>query len=267
MEETQGKAIIGKFWLANTSLAFSRVGWLTLAKDGATITLEGSLTGRGQIVDAVIFGVLHDRSEKITLYNSFTISYTASGEAGENVTTIIKSTAALLGVHKEKPDFYGIQFRIPESVKWFNDKIFDREAGDFRRYSVAFDLYEEDVIEVGEGLKVVKCYQSNITEAGWGVEELAISKRLHYRILCESRMSKSKLLELLRHFRRFMEFVCQAPFEHAEVSLIDDLNEPWNGCRLYVSQIHVREKKKFDYDSVLLPRNKLPIKLDGVLAK
>lgn len=162
MKEEQEKAALGKFWIAGKSADTARVGVLTLEKEGAKVVLEGSLTGREQIVDKVIFGVLVEKAEKITLYNSFTTKYTATGSEGENATTIIESTEAVIGTHKEKPEFYGMQFRIPESAKWFKDKTFERQNFNNDECIISFKPYEEKKIKINDRLELIKCYQCQV---------------------------------------------------------------------------------------------------------
>lgn len=267
MREEQEKAALGKFWIAGKSADTARVGVLTLEKEGAKVVLEGSLTGSEQIVDKVIFGVLTETAEKITLYNSFTTKYTETGFDGENATTIIESTEAVIGTHKEKPEFYGIQFRIPESARWFRDKTFECKNFNNDEYTISFKPYEEKKIKINDRLELIKCYQCQLGMGLWGVEELNIKKELYFKIISKEILRTDKLFDELRHLKRFIEFACQVPLEHACMSLIDDCKEHWKTHRLHVSSIFQRQKGKLDHNTVLLHIDSLPSELEKVISK
>jgi len=100
-----------------------------------------------------------------------------------------------------------------------------------------------------------------------GVEELTIKKELYFQILSKEILATDKLFDELRHFKRFIEFACQIPLEHADMSLIDDGNERWKTHRLHVSSIFQRQKKKLDHNTVLLHVNSLPKEIEKVILK
>lgn len=100
-----------------------------------------------------------------------------------------------------------------------------------------------------------------------GCEKKTIDKKLYFSIVSKEKLSIDSLYAKLRHLRRLIEFACQTPLEHSELSLIGDINNLSNTYELYLSETLLKEKKSFDRRMELFGKGSIPRDFGSMLIK
>ncbi len=174
------KSILGRFWLSQSDESTSIPGVMEFNSEGASVTLEGSLTGNGLLADVVVFARIQGDHGVATLFNCFGSAIFKGGKA---ISSQIDSTLIALGYLQQDLTGHAVQFRLPGSETWFHEQCFDVKFNDaMPEVVVQFKNHESYRYDISNEMYVDRFYSATVPFGNWGSERFEVKRPLAYRI-------------------------------------------------------------------------------------
>jgi len=258
---------LGRFWLSGQREDTAVSGVLDLNAEGALVRLDGALTKTGLLNDAIVFARLQGRHEKATLFNCFASASMKSN--GAVVSSTIDSTRIALGSLREDLGGHAVQFLLPGSSEWFHEQCFDVDVGDKSGVVVRFKAFEKTRYPLTEGLTLARFYSATVPLGNWGTEEFLVRRPMGFRILSPTRLDFDRLWAVMSCLRRFLEFLSQQHFPHAEMMIFDEANLERGSPDIEIkhSSLYAVGSRKFEWDDQLVKFNDIEERFPALLLR
>jgi ApeA N-terminal domain 1 len=259
--------LLGRFWLDPEEADASCPGVLALGKNGASIQVEGTLSGFRLLSDAVVFGRLTEDDKAVTLFNCFG-GTTYRGQ--KPIHSRVECTLAVFGRHSKDLRGDGIEFRLPGSEAWFHEQMFDVQHDTTGgEVTVRYRDYEEFRYRISESLSLVRAYRGSVQFGNWGTERFEATRTLFYRLLNEGSVSFDELWNLTVRFRRMLVFFAQRPMEQSDVAIlaVQEGEQYQSMYPVHRSTLYPIPERKFEWDDQLLRYDEMQDRFEGLLAR